>query len=608
MSMGWGHRPEGQGSFRERALAKHFSARHGLAVAVAVASCAAIVTSCGGDSGTGPPSEKAPPTVVRIVFTKIVDSVEIGRTNTIAATCVDSVGVQVTGCALKWTSNDTTTATISDAGVVTGAHVGSTTISAAIASGVTGQLRLVVIPPAVASMTFPATSFTLNEGDSVAIPAPTIKDRTGAVVTNRTPAYRSTSSNLSVSATGVVTALSAGAGSIIATLDSVNVTLSFDVVAAPVSAVKLVPSVLDMGVGHTIATQSSAYRADGRKLTGRTYTYSVDNRSVATVSRTGIVTGVAPGSATLTVSTGAGSVTAPISVAQLVPGGFVIDLRFVGNVSQPVQQAAHQAVSVWEKIISAPLIPYHIITNAGDCGPRVPAVDTTETSLLVIVQEDSIDGPSNTVGEGGPCVLRDDAPQLTALGTVLIDKADETSLSQQGLLVATVTHEIGHILGIGTLWGQADLPGFVNLATGLGGSDPVFTGPKARAAAFDLGFTTDSTLGVPIENQGTAGDGTRDAHWRASVFGHELMTGTIHSGLDPISLVTIQALGDFGYAVVPDAADDFDVLNATNPGGYVTPSLSIGTRVRETILFPRFTTSREGILTRIPNARQPQKQ
>jgi hypothetical protein len=242
-----------------------------------------------------------------------------------------------------------------------------------------------------------------------------------------------------------------------------------------------------------------------------------------------------------------------------------------------------------------------------DCGVGVPAVNKTETSLLVIIQEDSIDGPSGTIGLGGPCVIRDDAPQLTALGTLTIDKADIASLQQQGILAATITHEMGHILGIGTLWGDPQFLGFVDLASGLGGANPVFTGSAARAAAAGLGFTSDPSLGVPIENVGTPGDGTRDAHWRASVFGHELMTGTIHFGLNPISLVTIQALRDFGYTVVPEAADDFNVLNADDPGSYITPSRSVGTRLRETILFPQFTVTRGGRLDRIPGARQPQQ-
>jgi hypothetical protein len=446
----------------------------------------------------------------------------------------------------------------------------------------------------------------MAEGDTLTIPAAKVVDRTDAEVTDRAPEFASGSSALSVTQTGLVMALTAGSGTITATLDTVHVNLSFTVTPAPITKVKIVPAILDMGVGHSVATQTSSFGTDGSKILGRIYTYSIDNASVASVSATGVVTGLAPGTATLTTSTAGGSTSVPISVARLGVGGFLIDLRFVGTVSSAVQQAAQQAALEWERVISAPLDPYHVVVNADDCGDGVPGIDITEPNLMVIIQEDSVDGVSNVVGLGGPCVIRDDAPQLTALGTITIDTADVAALAQQGLLVGTITHEIGHILGIGTLWGNVAIPGFEGLAAGLGGVNPVFTGEKARVAAAGLGFTSDSTLGVPIENLGTLGDGTRDAHWRASVFGHELMTGTIHSGLNPISLVTIQALGDFGYTVVPEAAEDFNVLNAGNPGAIIRPSLSIGTRVRETILFPQFTATRSGRLRPIPGARQPQ--
>lgn len=607
MSMGWSRRNGAQGPFRtyKKPGLSGFWSRIGVALAVVV--CAAIITSCGSDSSTGPAKLQAPPRVTRIIFSKIVDSVEVQRTDSAVATCVDSTGTKVSSCQLTWSVDDSTVASISPTGIITGDQPGNTAAHATIATGITGLLRIVVLPPAIATIIYPTTAFTLSEGDTLTIPAPKIVDRTGAVVTGRTPTYRSNSSGITVTSAGLVTAVTATSGVIVATLDTVSVQLSFTVVPAPIGSVNVMPSILDMGVGHTVATQSSATGTGGQRITGRVYTYTVDNPSVAQVSSRGIVTGVAPGKATLTVSTSGRATTVPISVAQLGPGGFVIDLQFVGTVSQATQQAAQQAVQAWEQIISAPLIPYHIVTNANDCGTGIPAVNKTETSLLVIVQEDSIDGPGKTVGLGGPCVLRDDAPQLTALGTVTVDKADAAGLQQEGLLVATLTHEIGHILGLGTLWDPADTF-FPNLATGIGGANPVFIGRKARIASAALGFTSDSSLGVPIENIGTVGDGTRDGHWRASVFGHELMTGTLHSGLNPISLVTIQALADFGYTVVPEAADDFNVLNANSPASSITPSLSIGTRLRETVLYPQFTVTRDGTLRRIPNARQPQIQ
>lgn len=612
MSLGLGRSTSVHVSFRSRAsrYTARYTARYTVRIpqavraAIITTTCLAAAASCGSDSGTGP-SAKASAPVASISFGRSADSVEVQRTSALTPTFLDATGAQTTPGSTTWTSNDTTIATVSSGGVVTGVRVGTTSVTL-VADKVTRSLTVVVLPPAVATITFATTSFTMTEGDTLTIPLPHIVDRTGAVVTGRVPSYTSSSANVRISSSGLVTAVTAGSATVTATLDTAHANLTFTVLPAPVGRVKLIPGVLDLGVSHTIATQASAFSVSGAQLTGRTYTYSVDNTSVATVSSTGIVQGMSPGKATLTVATGTGSVRVPISVAQLQTNGFTIDLRFVGNVSTTVRQAAVQAAARWQQIVSVPLIPYHIIIGANDCGRGIPAVDTTETNMMIIVQADSIDGPSNTVGEGGPCVIRDDSPQLTALGTLTIDTADVAALSQQGLLVSVITHEMGHILGIGTLW--EGIPSYANLASGLGGANPVFTGHAARVASAELGFTADSSLGVPIENTGTVGGGTRDAHWRATVFGHELMTGTIHNGLNPISLVTIQALGDFGYTVVPEAADDFDVANATNPGAPVQPSETVGIPFRETLLFPKFTVTRTGRLKPIPDAIPPEVQ
>jgi hypothetical protein len=317
----------------------------------------------------------------------------------------------------------------------------------------------------------------------------------------------------------------------------------------------------------------------------------------------GVISGVAAGSTTVTATTAGGSTTVPVSVAQLGGGGFHIDLRFLGDVSTTLRTAATQAAARWEQVIVKPLDPYQVTVNAGECGAGLPAVNESVQNVIIYIQADSIDGPGNTAGLGGPCVLRDPpSVMLTALGGLTVDTADVAYAASNGSLVDLLTHEMGHILGIGTLWGTSFFP---NTATGLGTSDPVFIGAAARGAATALAFTSDSTQGVPIEN--TGGAGTRDGHWRATVFGHELMTGTLHLGGNPMSLVTVEALADLGYTVAPQAAADFTALNATTPATFPSASANVlpppaAIPIGEKIYGPRFTTSRTGVLRTIPGS------
>jgi hypothetical protein len=559
--------------------------------------------SCGGDS-TAPVTAKR---VATIVVPQPLDTIEIGSTITITPQFLAKDGSPVSGQPVTWTSEDTSIATVTQTGAVTAKKLGSTGIDVS-SDSVSQRISIVVRPIAVTQITLAATSVTVSEGDSVTLTPPTLIDRTGATVTRPVTYSTDQPAVAGVTANGVLHGYAPGSATITVAVDSVKATIAVTVTPTPAAALHVIPAVADMGVGKLVHTQTTANAANGARLSPRQYTYSIANTSVATVNASGVITGVAPGKTTLTISTNGASTTVPVSVATLQTNGFTIDLRFIGNVSSTLKTAAQQAAARWQTVIKSPLAPYKVVTNPGDCGAGTPAVNETVQNVIIYVQADSIDGPGSTAGEGGPCIIRDPpAAMLTALGTLTVDTADVSYLAQNGSLTDLLTHEMGHILGIGTLWGPlcttdntANGPQcFPNTATGIGGSDPRFIGANARAASAELGFTPDSSTGVPIEN--TGGAGTKDGHWRATVFGHELMTGTLHTGGNPLSLVTIEALADFGYSVVPEAADDFTALNANTPGVFPNASANVlppglPLRVTDRVLYPRFVTTRGGRL------------
>jgi hypothetical protein len=119
------------------------------------------------------------------------------------------------------------------------------------------------------------------------------------------------------------------------------------------------------------------------------------------------------------------------------------------------------------------------------------------------------------------------------------------------------------VLGIGTIWTSK------GLLTGAGGADPRFTGAQATAAYQSI-FNT-AIVSVPVENTGEAG--TRDSHWRESVFNNEIMTGFLNNGQsNPLSRVTAASLADLGYVVNLAAAENFTPLS---PAGLTDSSLPL---------------------------------
>ncbi|HKA06113.1 MAG TPA: hypothetical protein VKD71_02565 [Gemmataceae bacterium] len=63
---------------------------------------------------------------------------------------------------------------------------------------------------------------------------------------------------------------------------------------------------------------------------------------------------------------------------------------------------------------------------------------------------------------------------------------------------------------------------------------------------------------MPVEGNNSP-VGSRDSHWRESVFGSELMTPFVNAGVDPISRVRVASLWDLCYTVNLAAADTFVV-------------------------------------------------
>ena len=138
---------------------------------------------------------------------------------------------------------------------------------------------------------------------------------------------------------------------------------------------------------------------------------------------------------------------------------------------------------------------------------------------------------------------------LPNLGFIFFDKPDLEILTEDNQLLGVVKHEIGHILGFGTLWIRR------RVLWGKWSDDPVFTGKKASREYADLIGSVEPVF-VPVENTGAVG--TINSHWRETVFKNELMTGYANHG-EVLSRVTVASLKDLGYRVSYDYCDEFSL-------------------------------------------------
>jgi hypothetical protein len=234
---------------------------------------------------------------------------------------------------------------------------------------------------------------------------------------------------------------------------------------------------------------------------------------------------------------------------------FTIEVRFLGGLNATQKAAFTAAADRWTTMI------------VGDL-PAVMVEGEEVDDVLILAQGTEIDGPGQILGQAGPTHLRPatagPAASLPARGIMSFDTADLAAMQADGTLRDVITHEMGHVLGIGTIWTMKKL--LKDSTT----NNPTFSGRTAMVEYGKLRGTS-RRLRVPVEN--TGGPGTRNGHWRETVFRNELMSGFISAPGNPLSRVTVASLGDLGYQVDLAAAEPYALpdLLALAEGGELVP-------------------------------------
>ena len=254
-----------------------------------------------------------PTPVAAVTVSPAAPTVQVGQTVQLAATPKDANGNPLSGRVVTWSSNNTAVATVDGNGLVTGVTAGSAIVTAT-SEGQSGTASVTVSSIPVAAVTVSPSPASVQQGATVQLTA-TPKDANGNPLSGRVVTWSSNNTAVArVNGSGLVTGVAAGTATITATSEGQSGTSDVTVTPAPVASVAVTPSPASVQVGQTLQLTATPKDANGNPLSGRVITWASNNTVVATVSGSGLVSGVTAGSATITATSEGKSGTSGVTV------------------------------------------------------------------------------------------------------------------------------------------------------------------------------------------------------------------------------------------------------------------------------------------------------
>ncbi len=242
---------------------------------------------------TTPTADKA----YMLMITTGARSIQPGESLTYSARLIDKNGVATEATGVTWSSSSQTVATINASGIVASVATGTVTITASVTKdGVTytASVPLGISTPSAFSVAPSAIIY--EKGGSLQLESIYLSP-TGV----NTPSCTYSSSNsaiASVSSTGLVSFIAAGECAITVTATNIDgqpacivpvLVIGVPDVELPVTRVVVNPPADDIFKNETLQLTAKAYKGNGEEVSGKTFTWTSQDPSIATVSSSGLV-------------------------------------------------------------------------------------------------------------------------------------------------------------------------------------------------------------------------------------------------------------------------------------------------------------------------------
>ena len=209
----------------------------------------------------------------------------------------------------------------------------------------------------------------------------------------------------------------------------------------------------------------------------------------------------------------------------------------------------------WEQVVTGDLSAYES-KNVVDPNPDYVCSNPPDLidDLFVCAKNKPI-AEANVLGFATMRYIRPSTPNTPGLpitGYMQFDTEHVDALQASGQWEGVILHELGHIIGVGSLWERMGL---------IDTTKSEFTGANACREWQAL---TGCSSCPPVEDNGAAG--TLGKHWEEDgsttlkAMDHELMTGYVEGSniFMPLSTITVGSIDDTGYQVDYSKADAYN--------------------------------------------------
>lgn len=225
---------------------------------------------------------------------------------------------------VTWSSSDTTIALVDASGFVTSVGSGDVSINADYL-GVRASAAVNVREGEIASVSVTPSNKTMYVNSQTKLHA-SLRDKGGRTVSRSNLLWKSSNTSVATVANdGTVSGKGVGYSIITVESGEKGASATINVLGAPATTVAVTIPVASISAGQSVQATANLVDKDGNVLTGRQIAWQSSNPSVATVTSSGVVTGIAAGNVTISAIVDAIVGRASLSVVSALPTAVRID-------------------------------------------------------------------------------------------------------------------------------------------------------------------------------------------------------------------------------------------------------------------------------------------